>query len=388
MFVKNINITGINGIRSLSIPLHRRMNLICGPNGIGKSTVLESIAATFSHGHQIEIKRFRNTETGKIEVGVGGKHAGNYTVDVSTFKPGSTVVAGSHQLSDYIFSLKTARVFSYSPLAAISRDPEVKGTGRSYQVAQSGIPIADAKNWFANRYLYSAHANSLTSAQMKNFEFAKKCFSLLNPEFSFHSVDASSNEIMVKTPAGEIYYEYLSSGFKSCLSIMWGVIKEIEYRFPDTAIGEVEGIALIDEIELHLHPEWQARIIVVLMEFFPEMQFVISTHSPHVIQNADSDTVIALGSNEGDVFHRDLAIYSGSFKGWTIEEILEDVMGMPDTRTTFFNELASTFGLAIDDEDVDLALLTYHRLDALLHPKNAFRKIARLQLASIGVSLD
>ncbi|WP_082900679.1 AAA family ATPase [Achromobacter insolitus] len=387
MFVQSVKIESINGIKSLNLPLQRNMNLICGPNGIGKSTVLDSIAATFSHGNQAEIKRFLNSETGKISINVGGQEAGIYHLEVKQFHPTQDTLTGKYNLSAYVFLLKTNRNFAYEALNSISKDP-ADSDHRTYQAAQVGIPLKDTKNWFVNRFLYSKHEGSLSAAQIANFELATRCFSLLNADFRFSTVQASSNEIMVDTPTGQIYFEYLSSGFKSCLSIMFGLIKEIEYRFPKTKAEEVEGIVLIDEIELHLHPEWQSKITSVLQQIFHSMQFVISTHSPHVVQNAEPGTVIALESMDGNVARRNLNLSTGSFKGWTVEEVLEDVMGMPDTRTTLFNELVLNFGDAIDREDVDSALAHYKSLDSLLHPRNTFRKIARLQLATIGAKVD
>lgn len=387
MYVNNIEIENVNGIKSLKLPLQRHVNLICGPNGIGKSTILYSVAATFSLGRDSEIKRFSDSDKGKISICLGGQNAGQYELNVKDFHPSKDHLTGQYQLSNSIFLLKTNRIFAYKELKAINKDPTAD-EHRSHMASQVGIQLDDTKNWFVNRFLYSPHDGSLSSSQIANFELAKRCFSVLNDDFSFSTVHASSNEIMVNTPTGEIYYEYLSSGFKSCLSIMFGLLKEIEYRFPNKIAEEIEGIVLIDEIELHLHPEWQSKITSVLLEIFPSMQFIISTHSPHVVQNSEPHTVIALESINGDVKRRDLDSYSNTFKGWTIEEVLEDVMGMPDTRTSLFNELVENFGNAIDNENIEEALKHYQTLDSLLHPRNSFRKIARLQLATIGAKVD
>lgn len=387
MFVQTVIVENINGIKSLALPLARSMNLICGPNGIGKSTILDSIAATFSHGSRAEIKKYFSSEIGKVTVQTGGMHSGSYELRVKSFTPSQDILTGAHQLGRHVFSLKASRNFIYEPLDAVRKDPTDIET-LSFQAAQVGISGKDTKNWFVNRFLYSAHPGSLNAAQIANLELAKLCFSLLNPDFKFATVEARSNEILVDTPTGRIYYEYLSSGFKSCLSIMFGLIKEIEYRFPEAKVEEVEAIVLIDEIELHLHPEWQSRMADVLLEIFKSAQFICSTHSPHVIQNAERDNVIALQSTDGRVILRDLSQFANSFKGWTVEEILADVMGMPDIRTSAFNMLAQNFGEAIDAEDPERAIEFYRELDILLHPTNPFRKIARLQLAAIGVKVD
>jgi len=220
---------------------------------------------------------------------------------------------------------------------------------------------------------------------VNNFELAKKSFSLLNNEFSFSKVLASSNEIMIKTPNGDIYYEYLSSGFKSCLSIIFGIIKDIEFRFKEPCINasDFDGIILIDELELHLHPEWQSKIAKILVQVFPSAQFITSTHSPHILQSANSDEIIALATDNGQVYRRKLDGRKYGYQGWTVEEILTDVMGMSDTRTDKYYQELSKFENAINQDDYLAAEAAYAELDNLLHPNNHMRKLLKLELASV-----
>jgi predicted ATP-binding protein involved in virulence len=390
MIISDIEILGVGGIQSINIPLHSRMNIICGPNGIGKTTILECVAHLLSHGNSSILKRHVNSQGGSVSANfkLESLEQKQVKIQINSFNPNeNNQISGDYGLSKFILSLKTTRTFAYTALAAVSKDTE-KPDHVMYTEAQAGISLQDTKNWFVNRYLYSAHKNALSAAQMANFEIAKQCFSQLNSEFSFLRVNAATNEIMVNTPTGELYYEYLSSGFKSCLSIMFGIMKEIEYRFPNTEVAKFEGIVLIDELELHLHPEWQSRIVPVLLNIFPSLQFITTTHSPHIIQNADRHTIIALERKNNEIVKRELPSTVYGFKGWTVEEVLEDVMGMVDTRTTLFTSLIERFGVAIDKENMAEAELIYTKLDELLHPSNSMRKIARLQLAGIGVKVD
>lgn len=221
-----------------------------------------------------------------------------------------------------------------------------------------GIPVADAKNWFVNRYLYSAHKGALSRAQTENLTIAKKAFAILDSETQFQHVEASTNEVMVRTPKGLIPYEYLSSGFKACLTIFWGLIKEIEYsreKGGDLA-ADFDGIILIDELELHLHPVWQSRILRSLRSVFPTAQFIITTHSPHIIQSADAGEVMALQvDSQGDTTIRDLPRLEHGLSMWTVEEILEDIMGMSDSRTDTFNGLMKNFEKAVLSESKEEA---------------------------------
>lgn len=391
MWIKEINITGVGGIESLDLILDPKMNIICGPNGIGKTTILESVAHTFSNGRTNILKRNAKCEKSHILAKVdidGAERVSN--VRFAEFVPSQQAqINGLNDLSIKLLSLKINRTFDYQPLNAVGKDTE-KPQGSTWGEARVGVKLNDVKNWFVNRYLYSPHG-TLTASQIANYELAKVSFSVLNQNFIFSRVDASTNEILVNTPSGEIYYEYLSSGFKSCLSIIFGIIKEIEFRFvaPQIKAKDFDGIILIDEVELHLHPEWQAIIASVLTEIFPKAQLICTTHSPHIIQSAQPNQIIAIEEVNGKSTQRPLPSSNHGFKGWTIEEVLMDVMGMCDLRTNLFTDTIVSFESAIEEENYDAALSAYDSLDSMLHPNNHMRKMLKFQLASVkGVAID
>ena len=386
MKIKAIDIDGIGGISKLHIDFNQHMNFICGPNGIGKTTLLECVAHSFAFMHTNILKRNVSAKQGNFRatIDIDGTEAMSKVV-IGDFSPNTqSNINGLHQHASKLLSLKVTRTYQYQPLNAVSKDVD-KNIGTSYNEAKSGVNINEVKNWFVNRYLYSAHRGALTEQQLSNLELAKKSFSLLNDDFSFSTVLAASNEIMVSTPDGDIYYEYLSSGFKSCLSIIFGIIKDIEFRFKDPTVvaDKFDGIILIDELELHLHPEWQAKIAKILVQVFPQAQFITSTHSPHVLQSANSNEIIALAAENGKVFRRSLDQRKYGYQGWTVEEILTDVMGMSGTRTAVYQREINRFEDAIDRENYISAEAAYKELDLLLHPNNHMRKLLKLELASL-----
>ncbi|KAI2687475.1 AAA family ATPase [Pseudomonas sp. TNT3] len=384
MRIEQLTIKDVGGINQLTLPLNPKMNILCGPNGIGKTTILECIAHCFSNGETLVLRRNVNAVNSEINATLI-HNAENIPVNIafSQYEPNEGAqIHGNAVLSGYLLSLKTTRTFVYTPLQSIARDAD-KPIYAIWQESRTGVNVNDIKNWFVNRYLYSAHAGALSDAQMDNFELAKMCFSALNSDFSFNRVIASTNEILVNSPSGTIYYEFLSSGFKSCLAIFFGIIKEIEFRFAGVRAVDFEGIVLIDEVELHLHPEWQYKIANLLNQIFPMIQFVVTTHSPHVIQSAERDQILALESRDGRVDFRPLPQSTYGFKGWTVDEVLTDVMGMHDTRTQLFNELMNEFTNAIDREDQAAAETAFEKLDSSLHPLSNVRKLLRLQLTSI-----
>lgn len=160
---------------------------------------------------------------------------------------------------------------------------------------------------------------------------------------------------------------------------------QVGFEDPDSG-DNFSGILLIDEVDLYLHPEWQKKLVEIIRWLLPNSQIITTTHSPHVIQSAKPGEIIPLGiSSHGEIYIRDLPDSSEfGYQGWTIEEILTDVMGLQETRSEEYKNTMRLFDKAMDNEDVDTAVLSYNRLENMLHPGNPSLKILRLQLASLG----
>ena len=134
-------------------------------------------------------------------------------------------------------------------------------------------------------------------------------------------------------------------------------------------------------MDVHLHPELQARIYEALNRLFPKAQIFTSTHSPHVIQVAEPNEVIPLvADSEGNVKINPIVNTMYGCKGWTIEEILQDVMGMKDTRSALYKEYLEKFNSALQDDNMDTARSIYEKLNRMLHPDNVLRKVLEIQL--------
>lgn len=376
MKIESLKIENVGGISSLTLDkFHPNLNIICGENGIGKTNILDSIASLFSFFDSDYVNVKSGLNNGYLECKIDGcikqRHINKKYINL--------IDKQCVNIGDFnLLYLKVNRVFDYNKEGSIHSDPTF--SDRANRNAE-GLDNSDIKQWFVSRYLHSAQINNLTETQQKNIALAKKCFSFLDSRFNFSRTN-TLNEIIVETPTGEIYFELLSSGFKSILFILLGVIKEIEYRFQEHHVqaSEFDGIILIDEIELHLHPEWQGKICNILTKTFPKAQFIVTTHSPHVVQTAEADQVIALSGQNGYLKKRTLDIAPNGFKGWTIEEILMDVMAMKDTRTELYREIKEKFDDALDNNDIKAATEAYQELDKLLHPTYPLRALFKMQL--------
>lgn len=402
MKIKSLSIDGIGGIQHLKLSFIDGVNVICGANGIGKTTILNVIADAFGSHEYSKLKRNALCIEGKykieidvcvhknrlrtgIDIDPSVNYIRCYKEDaVATFLPyNREYKAGWSEYSKDVFYFGTNRNIDYVKLSTITSDPERNAVDFN-KMALIGIQADDIKDWFINRYLFVDKAGSLTENQKANYQIAVKLFSVLDDTVSFKTVAAKSFDIMLTTPKGEIYFEYLSSGYKSCIYIILGMIKEIEYRYSENPIcaEDFDGVVLIDEIELHLHPIWQAQLIRALKEIFPKAQFILTTHSPSVLQTLEKEEIIALAYDENrNTTLKELNLGQYGLQGWTLEEILKNIMEMPATTSKLYQDTLKKFDQAMNMEDRDQILQQYDLLKEMLHPDNPLRKLLAIQVA-------
>lgn len=134
-----------------------------------------------------------------------------------------------------------------------------------------------------------------------------------------------------KTPYGWVGMQQLSLGYRTLIAWMVDLASRLFERYPDSANPLAEpAIVLVDEIDLHLHPKWQRRLMGYLSEHFPATQFIVTAHSPLVVQSAADANIVVLRP-EGDhvVIDNDVA----SIRGWRVDQILtSDLFGLKSAR--------------------------------------------------------
>lgn len=132
--------------------------------------------------------------------------------------------------------------------------------------------------------------------------------------------DVHLDELVATSKNGKtLLFRMLSDGVRN----MIGMVADIAYRsavlnphLEANAPKETQGIVLIDEIDLHLHPNWQRRVVDDLKRTFPKIQFFATTHSPFIIQSLHPNELIDLDNRDGEYYNK------------SIEDIAEDVMGV------------------------------------------------------------
>ncbi len=142
--------------------------------------------------------------------------------------------------------------------------------------------------------------------------------------------------------------EELSDGYRSILSMTFELIRQILRVYPEDQVFDskderilVPGVVMIDEIDAHLHPTWQKKIGFWLTQHFPNIQFIVTTHSPLICQAAVNGSIFRLptpGSDEAggmlEGADRDRLLYGDILDAYSTE-----AFGTADTRSAQGNEM-------------------------------------------------
>jgi predicted ATP-binding protein involved in virulence len=115
--------------------------------------------------------------------------------------------------------------------------------------------------------------------------------------------DSTQRCVVVEHPnQGRLPLATLSSGVRNMVALT----ADIAYRcvrlnpfLGEEAARSTPGVVLVDEVDLHLHPSWQQRVVGLLREAFPEVQFILSTHSPQVLSTVDADSIRVVNVADG-----------------------------------------------------------------------------------------
>ena len=120
---------------------------------------------------------------------------------------------------------------------------------------------------------------------------------------------------------------------------------------------ETDGIVLLDEVDLHLHPAWQQRVINDLTSIFPKVQFIVTTHAPAVIHSVKSENLMILKDSQ--------LISAGSqVYGKEVNAVLNEIMGVTE-RPPEVSKLFEDFYVQLAEKKFELAEHILDQIDKL-----------------------
>ncbi len=385
--LEKISLRNIGPFESLDLNPMPRWSILLGGNGMGKTIVLRAIAAALC-GDSLEATRAKDllkagADWGRIELLVGGSR---HTIEFQEKMGGRIEITSDGASRDK----KNWLVIGFPALRAIGQELPLgpsSGSAEAKPSAHDVLPLINRetdnrlnslKQWVVNiDYQASGTGPNAKSARrlLRNF-FALLDRIIPSMQLRLHSIDRDTREIKVRAGEHIVPIEVVSQGTGSLISWAGTLFERLYEVYPDLEKPESGGaLVLIDEVDTHLHPEWQSELMFLLRDVFPNVQVIATTHSPLIVANAEEGEVFHLSRTDGKLqIHQILS----SYKGWRADQILTDEpFGMVtardrETKRKFqtYRQLARKVDLSEDEQktldrlsnELEDGLPSYHEL--------------------------
>ena len=361
MKLTRLKLVDVRAIASAEFHFQPDFNLIAGVNGVGKTTVLDTLAVCFSAIVRNANHRPRYGKSFVIDdIRVGGV-ASQAECDIEC--TGKSHSYRLHKFRDHnpLFSSQEwsrenkvadrqdlEEFYGGIPTDGKGGKPEGQVLAVSFSTNRSIMNEQRSRSGAAAGGVDAAFADALSARPLRLGEFADwmraqqalsselptakrmlvsldKAVTRFLPEYqNLRPADDSGNHsLLIDRGTTELSVRHLSDGERGVLAMVLDLARRLAQANPgmEDPAAEAEAVVLIDEIELHLHPAWQRRIIGNLTDTFPRCQFIATTHSPQVIGEVDHDRIQIIA--EGQVYTP-----AHSF-GVDSSRVLEEVMETP-----------------------------------------------------------
>lgn len=377
MRIENISLSNYRGVKSLSLDLNKEMNVFLGVNGAGKSTILDAAAIMLSwfvsrlkqpgaSGRPITENDIKNgTPMSSVSLNCIDNEQSFYWKLVKRRRSYMKVKKKSDfsALSNYMKQMQSMIEESeeelnlplcvYYPVNRSVLDIPLRIRKKhkfnlfaAYDEAlTSGANFRTFFEWFREREDLENENRKYKNALFRpdDFQFpdtqlktVRRALDEFLPEFKNFTVRRNPLRMEVDKNGKALSVAQLSDGEKCLIALVGDLARRLAIANPkkENPLGG-NGVVIIDEIDLHLHPKWQRRIIPTLTEVFKNMQFIVSTHSPHIITHVQPEVLYLLNTtDQGIEYTKPTESY-----GKNVDRVLEDLMGLKTTRPNKVNRL-------------------------------------------------
>lgn len=339
--------------KDFTIDFHDQLTVLVATNGKGKTAILDAIAVAFGtfvnstglargsvfHRSDVQKIKARETKTNEMEEvyplvleanGVINNEVTHWSRELHKPK-GATTTKDTKPLIQYGQDIRKKVVQKVDEILPLI---SYYGTGRLWGLKKITLNKKQHETSRLSGYIdcldplssYKSFESwyvdiCLAELELKIEEIEKNNLDISNNEFTSirKSIQQAVNHIIEKNTGwkdivykkraetivaqnetfGELSLMQLSDGIRN----MIGLVADIAYRAVklnphlENAPKQTPGIVLIDEVDMHLHPKWQQTVLTDLTKAFPNIQFIVTTHSPQVLSTVKKEQIRILGEN-------------------------------------------------------------------------------------------
>ncbi|MCT7650879.1 AAA family ATPase [Aliarcobacter butzleri] len=339
--------------KDFTIDFHDQLTVLVATNGKGKTAILDAIAVAFGtfvnstglargsvfHRSDVQKIKARETKTNEMEEvyplvleanGLINNEDTHWSRELHKPK-GATTTKDTKPLIQYGQDIRKKVVQKVDEILPLI---SYYGTGRLWGLKKITLNKKQHETSRLSGYIdcldplssYKSFESwyvdiCLAELELKIEEIEKNNLDISNNEFTVirKSIQQAVNHIVEKNTGwkdivykkraetivaqnetfGELSLMQLSDGIRN----MIGLVADIAYRAVklnphlENAPKQTPGIVLIDEVDMHLHPKWQQTVLTDLTKAFPNIQFIVTTHSPQVLSTVKKEQIRILGEN-------------------------------------------------------------------------------------------
>ncbi|MBP6456029.1 MAG: AAA family ATPase [Chitinophagaceae bacterium] len=324
-----------------------RWNVILGDNGLGKTFLLQLLSGFEYNLNEYksdkEIKKYHSTTLFKINRKIIISKNSNLKSKISTYLnnnknvPSLSISANNNQFINtcnnsigdnilyfFILGYGANRFMSNAEL----KESKLENSSTLFD---DDAKLINAEEWLLQLDYAASRDSEIKEYAIEKRNKIKEVLIELLPDVTNVRFTEPTKEQMIpkvefKTAFGWFDIRELSLGYKTMIAWVIDLAARMFDRYPDAKNPLAEPVVvLVDEIDLHLHPKWQRSIFDFLSDRFPNAQFIVTAHSPLVVQSAPKDANLILlkreQDNEGNEF---VSINSDirSVHNWRLDQIM------------------------------------------------------------------
>ena len=397
MVIDKLYVNDFRGIHELELDLHGKSTVLYGINGVGKSSVLAAINLMYANIiNRLVKQRFKQSiKAGETDIkykkasamigayfrfedeqkvypySLGIYRKGNAKVNLSkdllylvrhyedlyikedTVDEDNNLISSNEDSNIPIFvNYGVNRLVLKTPMRI--RKKESFGQFTAFEKAiENQIAFDKLFEWFLEQEIYETHRQRVEpDYEDVPLKAVKSAMLAMLDGYSNVHITSRPYSMKVYKETDVLDILQLSDGEKCTLALFGDLARRLTIANPSLKNPlEGRGVVLIDEIELHMHTSWQRKVIPALKNTFPNIQFIITTHSPPVLGEINEDyNVFSLRRESGEVF----CSQYGSFFGLDSNAVLEDAF-QTDSVNTEIKVMVNEMYRCIEEKQYDVA---------------------------------